>query len=69
LIAKVNKNFKVIPGSEKELKVDLICLAIGLSPLIEVLRLIDCAQTYVPELGGWIPLHNENMETAVFGYF
>jgi len=69
LIAKIDKNFKVIPGSEKELKVDLICLAAGLSPLIETLRLIDCEQVYVPELGGWIPLHDENMETTCKGIY
>jgi len=65
IIAQVNNNFEIISGTEKELKVDLICLAVGLSPLIELYRLIDCEQVYVPELGGWIPLHNENMETAV----
>ena len=69
VIAQVNNNFKIISGSEKELKVDLICLAVGLSPLIELYRLIDCEQVYVPELGGWIPLHNENMETAVKGVY
>lgn len=69
LIAKINKNFEVISGSEKELKVDLICLAVGLFPLIELLKLIDCEQVYVPELGGWVPLHNENMETAVKGVY
>ena len=68
-IAKIDKNFKVIPRSKKELKVDLICLAVGLSPLIELLRLVDCEQVYVPELGGWIPLHSENMETAVKGVY
>lgn len=69
VIAKVDNNFKIIAGTEKELKVDLICLAVGLSPLIELLKLIDCEQVYVPELGGWIPLHNENMETAVEGVY
>jgi len=69
VIAEVDHDFKIISGTEKELKVDLICLAVGLSPLIELCRLIDCEQVYVPELGGWIPLHNENMETAVKGVY
>lgn len=69
VIAEVDNNFKIIFGTEKELKVDLICLAVGLSPLIELINLLDCKQTYLPELGGWIPLHDENMETACKGVY
>ena len=69
LIAEIDKNFNVVSGTEKELKVDLICLAVGLSPLTEILRLVGCEEAYVPELGGWIPLHNANMETAVNGIY
>ena len=47
----------------------MICFAVGLSPLTEILRLVACQEVYVPELGGWIPLHNANMETAVKGIY
>jgi thioredoxin reductase len=69
VIARIDDNFKLIAGTEKELTVDLICLAVGLSPLVELINFLDCKQTYIAELGGWIPLHDENMETTCKGVY
>jgi sarcosine oxidase subunit alpha len=64
VIVKVNKNFKPISGTEKYLKVDMVCLAVGLSPLIELLSQAGCKIFYVPELGGNVPWHTEEMQTS-----
>ncbi|MGB9742820.1 MAG: NAD(P)/FAD-dependent oxidoreductase [candidate division WOR-3 bacterium] len=69
VICRVDKDFKPVKGTEKRLKVDTICLAVGLSPLIELLSQINCYLVYIPELGGLVAWHNENLETSVPGVY
>ncbi|MGQ9678299.1 MAG: FAD-dependent oxidoreductase [bacterium] len=69
IICRVDKKLKAIKGTEKKLKVDTICLAVGLSPLVELLSQIGCRMVYVPELGGQVAWHNDKMETTVPGVY
>jgi thioredoxin reductase/Fe-S-cluster-containing hydrogenase component 2 len=69
VIAQVGKNFTTISNTERELEVDTICLSVGLTPLTELLRLIGCKMEYVSTLGGYIPVHNKNMETSISGIY
>ena len=52
-------------GTESSLDVDMVCLAVGLSPLTELARMAECETAYVPVLGGYLPIHDENMKTTV----
>ncbi len=63
------ENWKPIEGTEKEIECDIICLAAGLSPSIELLEQAGCKIVYVPELGGRVPWHDEFMETSQKGIF
>lgn len=65
VIAKVDKKFKPIKGSEKKLKADLVCLAVGLEPLAELCWMAGCRFFYSRILGGFVPLHNKNMQTSI----
>lgn len=69
IIAKVRSDFTIIPGTEKEINVDTICLSVGLTPLTELLWLIGCEMKYQSDLGGFIPVHNKNMETSISGIY
>jgi len=69
VITKVNKKFQPIKGTDKKLKVDMICLAVGLTPLSELLYQAGCNVIYIPELGGNVAWHNEDMETSKPGIF
>jgi NADPH-dependent 2,4-dienoyl-CoA reductase/sulfur reductase-like enzyme len=64
VIAKVDERFKPIPGTEKTLDVDTICIAVGLTPSIELASMAGCAMIYVPELGGNMPIHDEYMRSS-----
>jgi len=64
VISEINQNFEFIPGTEKELKVDTICLAVGLSPLSDLLWQAGCQMKYIPELCGYVALRNDNMKTT-----
>lgn len=57
------------PGPEMPLDVDCICLAVGLSPLTELAEMAGCQTTYLPDLGGHVPTHDESMQTTVPGIY
>jgi thioredoxin reductase len=61
--------WKEIVGSEREWEVDVICLAVGLTPLAELAWMSGCRFEYVGELGGHVPVHDEDMETTVAGVY
>ena len=64
VISEINQNFEFVPGTEKELEVDTICLAVGLSPLSDLLWQANCQMKYVPELCGYVALRDDNMKTT-----
>jgi len=69
IITSIDSDWKTIPGSEKTVECDFICLAVGLSPLVELFRLAECKMMFVPELGGDVPIRNEEMETTTRGIY
>ncbi|UCB45648.1 MAG: FAD-dependent oxidoreductase [Spirochaetota bacterium] len=68
-IAKLDENNRIIEGSETKVNVDLVCIAVGLRPLAELCWMAGLRFEYIPELGGFIPLHDENMETSIKGIY
>ena len=69
VIVKVDENFNPKPQTEKKLTVDTICLAVGLTPMAELAWLVGCEFAYVPELGGHVPVHDDDMETTLKGVY
>lgn len=63
-ICNIDQDFQFIPGTEKDLSVDTVCLAVGLSPLTELLWQAGCQMAYIPELCGYVPQRDENMKTT-----
>jgi len=57
------------PGSEKQLQADVVITSSGLYPLIELAQSAGCPLYYVPEMGGWVPVHNDRYETPQPGFF
>lgn len=69
IICQLDSKWQQIPGTERELDIDVICLAVGLGPLTEILWQADAGMVYVPELGGHVPLRNDKLETSVPGMY
>jgi sarcosine oxidase subunit alpha len=69
VVARVDEDWRRVPGSRRRFEVDVICLAVGLSPLAELLWQAGCAMRFVPELGGHVPWHSPSMETSVPGIY
>lgn len=56
--------FQPVPGTEKVLEADTVCMAVGLIPMVELADMAGCQLVEIPALGGVIPLHDENMRTT-----
>lgn len=69
VITKVGENFECLLGTEQTIECDMILIAIGLSPLGELLYQTGCRIDYIPELGGHVPYHDDNMLTSKFHIF
>lgn len=68
-VVELDSSWQPIPGTERTIEADILCLAVGLSPLVEMLWQAGCRMTYVPELGGHVPERNQWMETSVPGLY
>ncbi|MBQ3784122.1 MAG: FAD-dependent oxidoreductase [Lachnospiraceae bacterium] len=69
VIAEVDEHFQPIPGTEKELDVDTICIAVGLSPMSQLASNATCDMALIPAKGGNVALLNEYGETSVKGIY
>jgi len=69
VLTKLNGRFQPIPGSEKTLEADTICIAVGLTPMMELARMAGAEFKYAPQMGGHVPIINDNMETSIAGMF
>ncbi|MGN0728699.1 FAD-dependent oxidoreductase [Treponema sp.] len=69
VIAKLDEHFKLIPGSEIEFSADTVCVAVGLSPMSQLLKMAGCKMEDNPRRGGQVPLIDEFGETSVKGIF
>lgn len=58
-----------ISNSEIEYDADFVCIAGGLYPLAELAAVAGCPFTYIPALGGHVPIHSKEMKTPLPGLF
>lgn len=67
VLGQVGPDWKVIPGTEKEFEVDTICLAVGLSPMSQLLNQAGCQMKDTK--GGYVPDCKEDGSTSVPGIY
>ena len=68
-IAEIDDRFQFIPGTEKHFDVDTICLAVGLSPMSQLLKMAGCQMEDNPKRGGQVPVCDEYGRTSLPGIF
>ncbi|MCL2497084.1 MAG: FAD-dependent oxidoreductase [Symbiobacteriaceae bacterium] len=69
IIHRLDDRWQPVPHSEQQITCDTICLAVGLSPLCDLLWQAGCAMQYIAELGGYVALRDEGMQTSVPGIY
>jgi sarcosine oxidase subunit alpha len=60
----LDKHLSPIKNTEVSIPCDTICLAVGLSPSTELLSQTGAHMIFLPMAGGYIALHNEEMQTT-----
>jgi thioredoxin reductase/Fe-S-cluster-containing hydrogenase component 2 len=68
-IAEVDDKFQFIPGTEKHFDVDTICLAVGLSPMSQLLKMAGAQMEDNPRRGGQGPICDDYGRTSIPGVF
>jgi thioredoxin reductase len=68
-IGEVDNQWHVIPGTEKHFDVDTICLAVGLSPMSQILKQAGCKMVEDPLRGGTVPECDAYGETSLSGIY
>ncbi|WKY46691.1 FAD-dependent oxidoreductase [Eubacteriaceae bacterium ES3] len=69
IITQVDASFKPIAGSEKKFDCDTICIAVGLSPMSQLLKMAGCEMIDDPSKGGEVPVIDQDGETSIKGVF
>ncbi|MCL4559517.1 MAG: NAD(P)/FAD-dependent oxidoreductase [Chloroflexi bacterium] len=64
-IAKLDSDWRLIPGSEQEVACDTVCIGYGLIPFNTLSKLAGAEQAWRQELGGEVPVRSETLETSV----
>lgn len=67
VIGEVGPDWKVIPGTEKHFDVDTVCLAVGLSPMSQLLKQAGVKMNDTK--GGHVPVCDEEGATSVPGIY
>jgi NADPH-dependent 2,4-dienoyl-CoA reductase/sulfur reductase-like enzyme len=69
IVWRLDEQWRPVPGTERDLPVDVACIAVGLTPLTELLFQAGCEMRYVGELGGHVPSRDADLQTTVPGIY
>jgi NADPH-dependent 2,4-dienoyl-CoA reductase/sulfur reductase-like enzyme len=69
LIARLDAGWRPIPGTEREVICDTICVGWGFIPFNALIRLAGAEQGWRADLGGEVPLRGKDFETSVPGIY
>ena len=69
VFAQCDGEGRAIPGTEREEAADTLCVGYGFIPAVQTTRMLGCEHRYDRRAGGWVPVHDADMETSVPGVF
>lgn len=69
VLMECDSDGRPLPGTEAVEHADTLCVGYGFVPSVQLTRLLGCRHRYVERRGGWVPEHDESMETGVPGVF
>lgn len=68
-LIQLDQNWKEIPNTESIMEVDALCISVGLSPMHQLLSMLNVNMKYVSELGGIVPVIDHHHMTSISGIF
>lgn len=69
VVWQLDEQWQPIAGTERDIPIDVLCVAVGLSPLTELLFQAGCEMRHVAELGGHVPARDDDLQTTVTGIY
>ncbi len=69
VVAEVDPEWRVVPGTERTLSADTLCLSYGFLPANQLPRPAGCRSEYDAESGGWVTRHDHDQETSLAGVY
>ncbi|HSB72332.1 MAG TPA: NAD(P)/FAD-dependent oxidoreductase [Candidatus Methylomirabilis sp.] len=69
VVAEVNDEWRVVPGTERTLPADTLCLSYGFVPSIQLTRLLGCRIAHDGRAGGWLTWHDDDQQTSFPGVY
>lgn len=67
--ARVDRDWRIVPGSEESVEADVLCLGYGFTPSAELLRLAGCDFDVDEDLGGPVVRRDDAGRTTVPGIY
>jgi thioredoxin reductase len=65
VLSRVDRNWRVIPNTERTVEVDSILLGYGLESSSEIVRLMGCNLHFSRDEGGWLPVKDTQTRTSL----
>ncbi len=69
VVARVDDDWNVVPGTERTLQADTLCLSYGFLPSLQLTSLLGCKLLYEEQAGGWITWHDGDQQTSFEGVY
>jgi thioredoxin reductase len=69
VVAQVDDEWQVVPGTERTLEADTLCLSYGFLPATQLTRLLGCRLDFRERAGGWVTWHDADQRTSVEGVY
>ncbi len=68
-VVAVDDSWRAVEGSERTFDVDMVVLAVGLTPSVRIPAQAGADMIYVPQLGGHVPVHTPRLLTTLDGMY
>jgi sarcosine oxidase subunit alpha len=68
-IVSLDESWNEVPNSSEFIKLDALCISVGLSPMHQLLSMVNAKTKYIPELGGFVPIIDDYNQTTVNSVF
>lgn len=68
-VAALTADGTLLDGRLQRFSTDVVITSDGLSPLVELAQVAGCPLHFLAELGGWVPVHGDRLQTPLPGLF
>jgi sarcosine oxidase subunit alpha len=68
ILTKLDRDYNIVPGSQRIVDCDFICIGVGLSPAYDLVQLFNPKMVYNGTLGGLVPIRDKTYRFAEHAY-